>query len=96
MAYVVAARWTAKAGREQRLLETLRSVMVESRAEPGTRVYQVSRSVDDPRVFFLFEVYDDEAAYEEHSAAERFRMPEFREALGGVESRERAFYETID
>jgi quinol monooxygenase YgiN len=94
--YVVAARWTAKPGHEQQLLEMLKRVMVESRAEPGTQLYQVSRSVDDPRVFFLFEVYDDEAAYEEHAASKRFQTAEFRIALAAVEARERFFYETVD
>jgi quinol monooxygenase YgiN len=97
MGYVLAARWTAKAGREQELLETLRAVMAESRAEPGTQLYQVSRSVDDPRVFFLFEVYDDVAAYERHSAAPRFQTPEFRATIAAcIDSRERSFYETVD
>jgi len=96
MAYVVAARWTSKPGHEQALLETLRGVMLESRSEPGTQLYQVSRSVDDPSVFFLFEIYDDEAAYEEHSASPRFQTPEFRDAVAGVASRERAFYETVE
>jgi quinol monooxygenase YgiN len=96
MAHVVAARWTSKPGREQELLETLRTVMVESRAEPGTQLYQVSRSVDDSRVFFLFEIYDDEAAYEAHNAADRFKAPAFAETIAAcVESRERAFYETV-
>ena len=82
MGYVVAARWTSKPGREEQLLETLRAVMVESRAEPGTQLYQVSRSVDDPRVFFLFEIYDDESAYAEHNAAARFKTVEFGETVG--------------
>ena len=97
MGYVVAARWTAKAGREQELLETLRRVMAESRAEPGTQLYQVSRSVDEPRTFLLFEIYDDEAAYEQHAAAERFQTQEFRDMVAAcVDSRERFFYETVE
>lgn len=96
MGYVVAARWTSKPGQEEQLLETLRTVMVESRAEPGTRLYQVSRSPEDSRVFFLFEIYDDEAAYQDHNAAERFKTAEFAETIAAcVESRERAFYETV-
>ena len=96
MAYVMSARWTAVPGREEQLLEALRTVMEESRREPGTQLYEVARRVDDPRVFLLFEAYDDESAYRAHGAAERFRTEEFRRLIADcVESREREFYETI-
>jgi quinol monooxygenase YgiN len=43
-----------------------------SRREPGCRMYLVHRGIDDPRVFFFYEQYDDDAAVEAHRASEHF------------------------
>ena len=83
-------------GRNKRCLEALQAVVGPSLEEPGTRLYQLNRGVDDPRVFFLYEVYEDEDAFQAHAAADRFQTPEFREALSATGSRERVVYETID
>ena len=96
MGYAVAARWTAKEGREEQVFEALRGIVSPSRAEPGTQLYQLNRSQDDPRVFLLYEVYDDEAAYQEHAASERFQTEEFLSAVAELESRERSFYDSVD
>ena len=40
--------------------------------EPGCRQFDVSRDPSDPATFFLYEVYDDAAAFEAHKAAEHF------------------------
>jgi quinol monooxygenase YgiN len=96
MAYVVTARWTAKPGEEEAVLGCIRKLAGPSRAEPGCRYYQPTRSPDDPRVFFLFEIYDDEAAYKAHGESEHFQTYGFGDAVPRLESRERVFYETID
>ena len=96
MAYVVSAKWLAKEGREERLAEICNEMTEPSRAEPGNRFYQAQRSVDDPQLFFLYEQYADEAAYEAHMATEHFTRLVKREAIPELlESRERAFYTTI-
>ena len=41
--------------------------------ESGCRQFDVSRDPDDPASFFLYEVYDDAAAFETHKAAEHFK-----------------------
>jgi quinol monooxygenase YgiN len=96
MAYVVTAKWTAKPGEEEAVLGCIRKLAGPSRAEPGCQYYQPTRSPDDPRVFFLFEIYDDEAAYKAHGESEHFQTYGFGDAVPRLESRERAFYETID
>ena len=46
--------------------------------------------------FLIFEIYDDQAAFEAHGASEHFQKIAAGEAFPLLESRERAFYETLD
>ena len=41
--------------------------------EPGCQQFDVSVSTDDPLQVFLYEVYDDRAAFEEHLQTEHFK-----------------------
>lgn len=50
----------------------LRELIVQTRKEPGCRTYEVSRSKEDARAFFLYERYDDEAALDAHRASPHF------------------------
>ena len=64
---------------------------------PGNVFYQAQRSVEDPRLFYLYEQYVDEAGYEAHMESEHFTRLVKQEAIPELlEDRERAFYETID
>jgi quinol monooxygenase YgiN len=97
MAYVVCAHWRAKEDREGRLAEVIAEMAPPSRAEPGNRFYQAHRSPEDPRLFFLYEQYDDEAAYEAHMSSEHFTRLVKQEAIPGLlEERRREFFLTID
>jgi quinol monooxygenase YgiN len=97
MAYVVSAKWRAKEGKEDRLLAVIREMTPPSRAEPGNLFYQAQRSVEDPRLFYLYEQYVDEAGYQAHQDSEHFTRLVKEEAIPGLlEDRERAFYQTID
>ncbi len=96
MAYVVCAKWRAKEGKADRLLEVIEEMTPPSRAEPGNRFYQAHRSPEDERLFFLYEQYEDEAGYEAHMASEHFTRLVKEEAIPNVlEAREREFYETL-
>jgi quinol monooxygenase YgiN len=94
--YVVSARWTARAGQEDVVLHAVRRLIEPSRAEPGCRLYQATRDRADQRIFLLFEIYDDEAAYRAHGASEHFQRWAAGQALPVLESRERSFLETIE
>jgi quinol monooxygenase YgiN len=96
MSYVVAATYRCRAGEEETVREILETMAPLSRGEPGCLFYQAHRSPDDPHVFFLYEQYTDEAGYEAHQATEHFERYIKGEAIPRLESRERAFYETID
>jgi quinol monooxygenase YgiN len=96
MTYVVCAKWTAKAGKEDRLVEIIGEMTAPSKAEAGNRFYQAHRSPTDPQVFFLYEQYADEAAYQAHMDSEHFTRLVKNEAIPDViEAREREFYETL-
>ena len=96
MAFVVAAVWRAKPGEEGRIEKIIETMTPPSRAEEGCLFYQAHRSPDDPRTFFLYEQYVDESGYEAHMNSPHFTEHVKRGAITYLESRERAFYETMD
>jgi len=96
MAYVVTARWTARQGEEERVLRAIKKLIEPSRAEPANSFYQANRDPDDPRVFFLYEIYDDREAADDHWASEHFKRHALDDAIPRLESRERWFYTTIE
>ena len=95
MAYVVAATYRVKAGEEEKVREILETMTPLSRAEPGCLYYQTHRSAEDPQVFFLYEQYADEAAYQTHMSTPYFEQYIKGEAIPRLEKRERAFYLTL-
>ena len=96
MSYVVLATWTARDGAEQTVLDALLQLTPPSRAEPGCSYYQPYRDPAEPRVFHIFEIYDDEAAFAAHGASDHFKRFALELAIPLLENRERAFFETID
>jgi quinol monooxygenase YgiN len=95
MGYVVTATWTAEPGKEDVVLDAIRKLTPASRQEPGNQCYQAYRDPQNPLVFHLFEIYDDEAAYTAHGASDHFQRYGHGQAIPVLAKRERAFYETI-
>lgn len=54
-----------------RWLDVVRPFTEATRAEPGNRWFEWSRSVEDPHEFVLVEAFDDDAA-EAHVSSEHF------------------------
>lgn len=96
MAVVLKATWTATEGSEAIVLDALEKLSPRSREEPGCRFYQAYRDPAEPRVFHIFEIYDDEDAVAAHTGSEHFERYVLGEAVPLLESRERRFFETID
>jgi quinol monooxygenase YgiN len=96
MAYVVAAIWRAKEGQADTIVRVIEKITPLSRQEPGCLFYQAHRSPTDPNLFFLYEQYVDAAGYEAHMATPHFEQYVKGEAIPNLESRERAFYETMN
>ncbi len=96
MAYVLVAKWTAKEGEEENVQAALEQIAGPTREEPGCLMWQPHRDPEDPRVFFIYEQYEDTAAFEAHGASEHFQRHGVGDAIPRLESRERTFYETLD
>jgi len=69
---VLAVTWVAKAGREAEVAALFAKLCEESRKEPGCGMYQVHRHRTEPRRFFIYEQYKDDAALEAHRASAHF------------------------
>ncbi|PYV48621.1 MAG: antibiotic biosynthesis monooxygenase [Acidobacteria bacterium] len=69
---VLAVTWMAKAGREAEVADLFAKLTAESRKEPGCAMYQVHRHRTEPRRFFIYEQYKDDAALEAHRSAAHF------------------------
>jgi quinol monooxygenase YgiN len=95
MAYVVSALWRASEGEEDRIARICEEMTPPSREEAGNLFYQAHRSPEDPLLFYLYEQYVDEAGYQAHQDSEHFQRLVVGEAIPHLESRERAFYETM-
>jgi quinol monooxygenase YgiN len=96
MAFIVAATYHAKPGEEEAIRRILEIMGPLSRQEPGCVFYQAHRSQEDPSVFFLYEQYEDEAGYKAHTETDHFTQYIRGDAIPRLESRERAFYVTLD
>jgi (4S)-4-hydroxy-5-phosphonooxypentane-2,3-dione isomerase len=68
----VAVTYVVKTGHEDKAAELFRTMTEYTRAEPGCRMYVAHRSTTDPRRFFLYEQYVDQAALDAHRAAPYF------------------------
>jgi autoinducer 2-degrading protein len=86
---VLAVTWMAKIGRESEVLAIFDKLTTESRKEPGCVMYQVHKHKTDPRRFFIYEQYKDDAALEAHRTSTHFlqlarkELPKFGDRTEG-------------
>jgi len=66
----IVARVTVKDGKAEQYIAAFAPLLEEARKEPGTLLYAVHRSKDDPHVFWTTEIYADDAAFAAHGASE--------------------------
>ena len=69
----IAAELKAKPGKEADLESLLRSLFPHVDQEPGTFLYVLHRSPEDPSLFFFYEQYSDESALRSHLASDFLR-----------------------
>ncbi len=65
-------QFSVKPGDEERAKEYIRKMQERTREEPGCRRYVGHQSLQDPRRFCFYEVYDNQAALDLHRAAPYF------------------------
>jgi len=70
---VLTAVLTAVEGKAGIIEDEFKKLVPKVLQDPGTLMYIVHRSVDDPNIFMVYEQYENQAAYEAHSKTEHFR-----------------------
>ena len=65
----IVARVTVKEGKANEYIAAFARLIGQAEKEPGTLLYAVHRSVDDPHVFWTTEVYADDDAFAAHSTS---------------------------
>jgi quinol monooxygenase YgiN len=68
MPVILYAEFTAKPGSESEVQMLISGLAERVRQEPGNTEFTVYRERDNPRKFFVFEQYLDEASFEAHIA----------------------------
>jgi quinol monooxygenase YgiN len=96
MAYIVCATWKAKPGEDGTVLNLLRQIRTASANEPGCLLFAVHRSRQDPSVFFLYEQYVSEAAFQAHATSDHVRRLVLEDAVPRLESRRRELFELVE
>lgn len=92
---VLAVTWMAKVGQEAAVAGVLSKLAEESRKEPGCVMYQVHRHKTEPRRFFIYEQYKDDAALEAHRAAPHFLQYARKELAKVADRVEGQLYEPL-
>jgi quinol monooxygenase YgiN len=95
LSFVLVVRMKVAEGNEERAAELIPELATASREEPGCVLYIPCRDPEDPRSYLFYEQYLDKAAFEAHGESEHFQRLAAGELFGLMESRERAFYETV-
>jgi len=67
MELFIFGRFHAREGQEEAVAAALREVLGPSRKEPGCLELQHHRSIRDPRLFYVYSRWVDEAAFETHA-----------------------------
>jgi quinol monooxygenase YgiN len=71
--FVVAIMLEAKEGQGEALAEILRVLAPPTMAEPGVKLFLPYRSPTNPLLFFVFELYVNQAAWGAHEATDHFK-----------------------
>jgi quinol monooxygenase YgiN len=85
----LAATWEAKEGEAEAVADILHRMAQAVKSEPGTLLFWPHRSSANDRLFFLYELFVDEAAFAAHQQTEHFKNLVVGQALPKLERRER-------
>jgi quinol monooxygenase YgiN len=86
--FVVAIMLEAKEGQSEALAEILRVMTAPTMAEPAVKLFLPYRSPTNKSLFFVFELYVNEAGWAAHEATDHFKTA-VKELLPRVTRRER-------
>jgi len=86
--FVVAIMLEAKEGEAEAVAEIARALVGPTMAEPGVKLFLPYRSPANKSLFFVFELYVNEAAWAAHEATDHFKVA-VKELLPRLIRRER-------
>lgn len=93
---VLAVTWIAKEGQEERAAALFRELTEKSRQEPGCLLYVVHRHRENPRQFFIYERYRDDAALAAHRQAPHFQAIARGSLLECAERKDAGLYTPLE
>jgi quinol monooxygenase YgiN len=70
---VLVAGLRARPGREKQVCDLIRKLLEPTRAESGCLTLDLHRSVVDSELFFIYQVWQDELSFENHTHTEHAR-----------------------
>jgi quinol monooxygenase YgiN len=85
----VTVTWEAKEGEAAAVAAILRGMAEAVRSEPGTLMFWPHQSSENDRLFFLYELYTDAAAFAAHQQTPHFKDFILGQALPKLARRER-------
>ena len=85
----LAVTWEAKEGEADAIADILGRMASAVKAEPGTLLFWPHRSPTNDRLFFLYELFADDAAFAAHQETESFKSLVLAQALPKLARRER-------
>jgi quinol monooxygenase YgiN len=92
----LAVTWEAKEGEAEAVADILRRLAGAVKSEPGTLLFWPHRSSANDRLFFLYELYVDEAAFAAHQQTDHFKDLVLGQALPRLARRERVQFIPIE
>lgn len=93
---VLAVTWMAKEAHELEVANVFAKLEAASRTEPGCLMYIVHRHLTDPRRFFIYEQYSDDAALAAHRNSLHFQRYAVGELPNIALRAEAEFYKPLD
>ena len=96
MAYCLTVTYTVKEDELDAVLAAVRSLVEESRREPGCLIYEAHRDAEDANRILMYEQYEDEAGFRAHGDSDHFQRYGVREIGPRRENVERSAWVTIE
>jgi quinol monooxygenase YgiN len=94
MSYALEVQIRIKPENVEKFMSACMANAREARKEPGCRAFEVCVDPQDATKVMLFEIYDDEKAFEVHQATPHFKKY-LAEAVPLLASRERRFWKRV-
>lgn len=92
---IVFAEYQIKKNYREQVIELVKQVQKLSTKEPGCIQYTTHHTVEDPNKVILYEIYVDEAAFEQHRASSHFQEIVVQQIVPLLESRKVSYLSLI-